>query len=514
MKIERTKNSIRNLWWGVLNKLISLLCPFLIRTAMIYSLGSQYLGLSSLFTSILQVLGLAELGFASAIVYSMYEPIAKDDKETICALMQLYKRIYRIIGVIVLTIGLLLIPFLKYIVNMQTVPGINVYVLYLIYLFNSVVSYFMFAYKNCLLNAHQRLDIISNVTSAFYLAMYVVQFCGLVFFKNYYVYVLVIPVTTMLINIVNAYYASKMFPQYVCHGSLPKSKIVSIKRQVVGLMMNKVCQVSRNSFDSIVISAFLGLTMVAIYNNYFYIMSAITGFMVIISNSILAGVGNSISVDTQEKNFHDMEKFLFLYMWIAGWCTCCLACLYQPFMELWVGKSLVLPYYAMFLFCLYFYCLHMGVIRGVYYDAAGLWWYGKYRALAEAALNIVLNIVLGKLWGIVGIILATLISLILINYIYGSHFLFKYYFTEYKVSTYFKQNGLYMFVTFVVAAITYFVCSYIPFGETTAQRILMLIFRGIICVVLPNFLYGLAYQRNKQFVFSKIWIKGKLKNFR
>lgn len=510
MKIERTKNSVRNMWWGILNKVITLLCPFVVRTTMIYTLGSQYLGLSSLFTSILQVLSLAELGFASAIVYSMYEPIAHDDSDTICALMKLYKKIYRIIGVVVLTIGLLIIPVLKYIVNVETVPGVNVYALYLIYLFNSVISYFLFAYKNCLLNAHQRLDVISNVTSVFYLIMYLTQIVGLIFLKNYYVYVLIIPITTMLINVVNAYYASKLFPQYTCKGELSGDKISSIKKQVVGLMMNKVCQVSRNSLDSIVISAFLGLTMVAIYNNYYYIISAITGFMVIISSSILAGVGNSISVESQEKNHHDMSNFLFLYMWIAGWFTCCLASLYQPFMVLWVGEELVLPNYVMCLFCVYFFCLHMGVIRGVYYDAAGLWWYGKYRAFSEAILNIVLNVILGKLLGVTGIILATLISLILINYIYGSHLLFKYYFTEYKVSGYFKENGVYMVVTLVVAYITYKICNFVPFGVSGIQRLLFLVVRGVICVLLPNVLYFVAYRKSAQFQYTRQWVTSKI----
>ena len=124
---------------------------------------------------------------------------------------------------------------------------------------------------------------------------------------------------------------------------------------------------------------------------------------------------NDLVIESKEKNYEDMSKFLFLYMWIAGWMTCCLACLYQPFMNIWVGRNLMLSLLNMFLFCLYFYCLQMGVIRGVYYDAAGLWWYGKFRAFSEAILNIVLNIVLGKFFGITGIIVATLISLILIN---------------------------------------------------------------------------------------------------
>ena len=395
---------------------------------------------------------------------------------------------------------------MNFLVDKESLIGMNVYILYGIYLFNSVISYFLFAYKNCLLSAHQRLDIVSNVNSAFNLIMYVLQVIILIVLKNYYLYALLIPITTILTNIINAYFATKMFPDYHCKGKLVKQKVNNIKRQVTGLMMNKVCQVSRNSLDSIIISVFLGLTTVAIYNNYYYIISSLNGFMVILSNAILAGVGNSITVESQKKNYSDMSKFLFMYMWIVGLSTCCLACLYQPFMKLWVGETLMLKNPDMILFCLYYYCLQMGVIRGVYYDAAGLWWYGKFRAFSEALLNIVLNIILGKIWGITGIICATLISLVLVNYIYGSHLLFKYYFTQYKASEYYKANGYYMLITLIGTTFTYFICSKFPWGDSMITAFLWIVVRGITCFIIPNIIYLIAYKNNKQFMKSKEWV--------
>ena len=192
IEMSRTKNAARNVLFGLINKIIVLLFPFAIRAIIIQTLGSEYLGLNSLFTSILQVLNLAELGFNSAVVYSMYKPIAENDTNTICALMNLYRKIYRIIGIIVVVVGLILLPFLSYLIKGSYPTDINIYILYIIYLFNTGLTYFLFAYKSALLTAHQRSDVISNVQSIAFILQYVIQIIILLKTKNYYMFVIVL----------------------------------------------------------------------------------------------------------------------------------------------------------------------------------------------------------------------------------------------------------------------------------------------------------------------------------
>ena len=175
--MQRTKNAVRNLVFGFINKMIIMLFPFVIRTIIIRELGAGYLGLGSLFTSILQVLNLAELGFSSAVVFCMYKPIAEKDSETICALLNLYKQIYRIIGIVILVIGLALTPFLPYLIKGTVPNGINIYILYYIYLFNTAITYFLFAYKSTLLVAHQRNDVVSNISSLTNILQYFLLGC-------------------------------------------------------------------------------------------------------------------------------------------------------------------------------------------------------------------------------------------------------------------------------------------------------------------------------------------------
>ncbi|MGN0716955.1 MAG: hypothetical protein ACI4LU_04395, partial [Treponema berlinense] len=173
----------------------------MIRTVLIKKIGIEYAGLNSLFSSILQVLNLTELGFASAVVYSMYKPIAEDDKDTICALLNFYKRVYFIIGLVILALGTAVMPFLPHLIRGNIPQDINIYVLYSIYLVNTSLSYLLFGYKNSLLNAHQRRDVISNILTITQGLMNICQLIILVTIKNYYLYVLMMPIFTVLNNV-------------------------------------------------------------------------------------------------------------------------------------------------------------------------------------------------------------------------------------------------------------------------------------------------------------------------
>ena len=501
MKLEKTKNARRNILFGILNKVITMFLPFVVRSVIIYALSAEYLGLNSLFSSILQVLNLTELGFSSAMVYSMYKPIAENDDETICALLNFYRKIYFIIGCIVLSLGLLLLPFLDKLINGDVPDNINIYILYLCYLVNTVLSYMMFAYRSSLLNAHQRTDVISNINTITLGSMYFLQIIVLIATKNYYTYVLMMPAFTILNNLIVAGVSRKYYPQYECKGELDSILISGIKKQTVGLMVNKICAVSRNSLDNIFVSTFLGLAATAMYGNYYYIMNAIIAILMVVSNGLLAGVGNSIVTESPEKNYSDLNKINFVYMWFAGWCTICLICLYQPFMKLWVGKKLMFPNVVAIAFGIYFYALEMGVVRGVYSDAAGLWWENRYRAIVETIANLILNYILVKCFGILGIIVATLISLLVINFGFGSQIVFKYYFKNKKLHEYFIYQMYYAFVTLVLGGVTYYIVNSIKIDGVVGLAL-----KFLICCCVPNILYVLAYHRTNEYKIAMPWI--------
>ena len=236
-------------------------------------------------------------------------------------------------------------------------------------------------------------------------------------------------------------------------------------------------------------------------------MAAIIGAMNIFSSSITSSVGNSLVTESEEKNYRDMKKFNFMYMWVSGWLTICLACLYQPLMQLWMGAENMFPYEIVILFCVYFYALKMGDIRALYSDAKGLWYENRYRTIAESILNIVLNLVLGYFFGVPGIIIGTLISLLIIGIGYGSQILFKHYFVHYKVSRFLLQHATYALVTIVIGVITYFACSFINLDGVWG-----LVAKGAVCVVLPNLMYLVIYRNTKIYKEAVGFIKKLLPN--
>lgn len=242
MKINRTKNASRNFIFGIILKIYQLIVPFAMRTAMIYLLGVQYLGLNSLFTSILQVLNLAELGIGSAMVYSMYKPIAEDDTNTICALMQLYKVYYRVIGLVVCVAGLVLFPFVPKLINGDVPTDINVYILYLMNLAATVLSYWLFAYKNSILQAHQRVDITSKVMILTETVKYALQFAVLAIFHNYYYFVIIILLTQIMTNIITAIASNRMYPQFQAKGKLPEKRFARLITEFVICLQLKSVQ--------------------------------------------------------------------------------------------------------------------------------------------------------------------------------------------------------------------------------------------------------------------------------
>lgn len=509
MDFERKKNALRNIATGFFNKFISILFPFVLRTVIIKKLGMNYLGLDNLFTSILQVLNLSELGFSSAVAYCMYKPLANGIDEEVNALYCFVKKAYNIVGIIVFIFGIALTPFLKFFISGSIPSNVNIYILYYIYILNAGGSYFLFAYKNVLLYATQRIDINNKVYTFTRIIMYIFQLFLLLMYNNYYMYIIMLPLSTVLNNLLISHIVDKKFPQYTPEGKLSNDKVREIKYQISGLFIGKLSQVTRNAFDSIIISSLLGLSITAIYNNYYYVVTSLVSIMVVISSSIIPSIGNSIASDSVEKNYTNFLDLHFLYMWISGCITVCLFFLYQPFMIMWVGKKYMLPDTSVFLFSIYFYCLVIGNIRAVYIEATGLWWQNKERAIAEVMCNLILNVILGIYFGINGILVATIISIVVINFIFSAKVLYKYYFKDFKITTYFI-NTIYYALTTMIA---FLVCSFFTrlFVENT---VLNLFFKGISCFFIVNLIFILFFQFTSNYKNIKKMVISKFKEER
>ena len=494
MKIERTKNAARNIVFGTALKLYQILVPFLLRTTMIYFMGIEYVGLNSLFVSVLQVLNLAELGVGSAMVFSMYQPVAEDDTVTICALMKLYRLYYRIVGAVIAVTGIVLTPFVPKLISGEVPDGINIYILYLLNLGATVLSYWLFAYKNSIFQAYQRTDITSKVTLITNTFQYAVQFLVICIFRNYHLFVVALLMTQALTNIITALSADKIYPQYQPVGTLERTKVKQINQRIRALFTAKLGYVIVSSVDTIVISAFLGLTVLAVYQNYYFILTSVIGFITIIFNSCTAGIGNSLIVETVEKNFSDLKKFTFIICGISNFCGCCFLCLYQPFMKVWVGEQYLLEYSAVVFFAIYFYTYEVNQLLNTYKDAAGIWHQDRFRPMITALVNLTLNLLSVNFWGIYGVLLSTIVSTLFIGMPWLLHNLFSFIFRKEMLKEFLSKLLMYTLVSVVSCIVTATVCSLINY-----DNLFTLMVRLLICMVIPNMIFFLIYRNSKEF---------------
>lgn len=495
MKIDVTSNAKKNIVIGVTSKVILLILPFISRMVINRTIGVEYLGLNSLFTSVLSVLTLSEMGLSSALVYHMYKPIAEDNKSEISSLLNFYRKAYIVIGTFIFIIGVALIPFLPILINGGNFEGVNIYVIYFVQLLNTVLSYYLFAYKQSLLIAYQKDYVNSIINLLTQSGLQVVQIIILLNTKNYYLYILCLPIFTVLNNLWIAFFTKKLFPDIRCTGKVNTRIIKSIKKLVAGSFIQKACATTRNSLDSICISAFVGITITAIYNNYFTIFNGITVILGIVATSVSGGIGNHIVIKSVEENFEELKKLDMLYMLVSTWCMVCLLCLSQTFMKLWMGENMIFPIKTVIMLCVYFYALKMGDIRGIYYTATGMWWEMRYRSIGETISNILLNILLGKFFGIDGIICATIISIVFFNFIWGTKIVFKSYFGENKILEYYKAHLTYILIAVIVSCIVYLITSKI----VLSSLILQFIVKTIVCGLFAGILLLIFYSRNALF---------------
>ncbi|MBE5943832.1 MAG: polysaccharide biosynthesis protein [Lachnospiraceae bacterium] len=497
--MSRVENASRNVIFGILLRGYQVILPFIIRTVMLYYMGIEYLGLNSLFGSILWVLNLAELGVGSAMVYSMYQPIIDKDEEQICALLKLYRTYYRVIGAVIAVVGVVITPLIPMLIKTDTeIPSdIDIYVVYYLNLFCTVMTYWLFAYKNSLLMAHQRTDISSKVTILTNTILYGAQILIIIFLRDYYMYLVASIVTQIINNFLIAYWSKKMYPQYSPKGELDKITKSKITQRIKDLFTMKLGNVIVSTADSIVISMFLGLSILGIYNNYYYIITAVMSIVKVFFVSAMAGIGNSILVESEEKNYVDLKKFTFIIAWITGFCSVCLLCLYQPFMTIWTGKDLLLGFSAVVCFVIYFYVDQFNQLFLTYKDAAGIWHEDRFRPIITALVNLALNIILVQVIGIYGVLLSTVISVVAVGMPWILHNIFTTIFSK-GIRQYVTRVLLYTFVTVVVSLITYLICALLPDGN-----LLLIILKLVAVTIVSNLLFLLSYHKLEEFGLTK-----------
>ena len=499
---SRSKNSMRNVVAAFISKLVATLLPFLTRTLIIYYIGELYLGLNGLFTSLLMILNLSELGIGSALVFCMYKPAANNDEKQLKALLNLYKRIYRAIGGVLLFVGLIITPLVPALIKGEYPKDINIYIVYLVFLVNTAISYFAYAHKKALLTAFQRNDILSYIETVVNILVYGLQILVLILWPNYYLYILVYPIMTMVDNIWVGFLTKKRYPELYCEGEVDKNEKQEIKKYVYGIALQKLCSTARSSSSNIIISIFLGLFSVAVFGNYYYVMIALHTFFYQVPMAIRSSVGNSVVSEPVKKNYTDFKSLMMVYSFLTGWSAICLFCLFQPFMHLWMGEKMMLPLSSIILMSLYYVVLQLTDIFELYKDAAGLWWFGRYRVVMETISNLLLSSIGGYFFGINGVIIGIIISILFFGHGYGCYIVYNNYFRDNKYWEYLKYLAFYFVAIIICAVITYFICSMLEMAPLKS-----LFFRFGVCVFIGIPLLFLLFRISRGYNDTVLFIK-------
>lgn len=494
MSASRTKNAARNILFGFVNRFVLLFLPFLTRTLILRLLGATFLGVGTLFSSILSFLSLAELGLDSAIVYTMYRPIAENDGNSICALLKYYKKLYRKIGFIILLIGSALVPFLPILINGTPPESINIYLLYYIYLIESAIGYFFFGYKRCLIVAHQRSDINSNINSILSLVIQSSKILVLYLTNNFYVYAAVPVIGTLLSNLSTAIITNKMYPQYVPRGEIDENVRLGIKKKLVGMLGTRLNSIVVHSADIMIISAFWGLSLTAKYGNYYYIMNSVCGFVAILSSSMTAGIGNKLVTDSSVENYKLFNNLTFMNSWIVGWFSVCLLCLFEPFVELWLGKEMQLGITFVVFFVFYFFIYEIQRTMLSFKTAMGLWHKDQIRPYISMVVNIVLNFLLIHLIGIYGVVISTAIAYFL-SLPWINHIIYKNGFPNNNPLENIKNIFVSFLITVIACLLSFIACQ--CFGNSLSDFLIKI----FLCIIIPNVIFFLCYRKRNEFNF-------------
>lgn len=500
---SRVKNSSRNIVFSLLAYMLQVVLGFIVRRYFIYFFNEEYLGLSSLFTNILNVLSLAELGFGTAIVFAMYKPIAENNEEEVRELLYFYKKCYRIIGIIIALVGLLLFPFLNIFVGQAPNIDVNIYVIYLLFLINSVSSYF-FAHRRSLLYTNQRNDIEARINMVFNLLATLGQLLILFFAKNYYLYVALSGVIGILNNAVVFIITQKMFPQYVKAPTkaLDKQTKKSIMKNIYALIFHRIGGVVVYSTDSIIIYLMLNAATLGKYSNYLMITTYITTMLNLIVNALRGSLGNSIVSESSEKNYNLLKKLNFIYMWIVSFSAVCIFALADPFIDIILtssGAVLTLDKTVVLLVCVNFFLTASRSLVNTFKECVGMFYQDRFKPLIEGLINLVASIILTYFWGLPGVIVGTIISTISTSLWVEPFVLNKYYFHK---STW---NYFLRYIIFVVAAIIAGIVTVISCNFVSCGGVLSLILKFIICAIVPNIVLLVCLCWTKEFKGCLQW---------
>ena len=497
---SRTGNASRNAASAIINKLVILLLTFINRKVFIVYIGVEYLGINGLFSNVLTLLSMADLGLGTAMNVSLYKPIAENDTKKLAALLGFFRKLYYGIAAGVMVIGLGLLPFLKYIVNLDSdIP--HLYVYYIMFVLKNSISY-LFAYKSSIIHADQKKYIVNRIDLWVNIAKAIFHIIVVVAFSNYFIYVVVDILAVLAHNLVVSWVADTRYPFIKQSVKLDKAEKKDIFSGTYSVFLYKIAFSLINGTDNILISMLAGTVFVALYSNYYTVTSQIESMIALLFTALTASVGNLVVKENADKRYETFRVMQMVSFWLCGIASICCLFLFQDFIEMLYGAEFKLGTDVLIAIVLnMFFSICMRPVW-TFREGTGMYNQIRYIMIVTAVLNIVLSVVLGKILGVSGVLFATSISKISTYFWYEPNLLFKNFFHQSPKKYYlaYAQNA-------VVLLVTAGLC-WIPMSFIKTVSIPCWILKAVICMVIINTVFILRYRKTEEFAIIKKKVAG------
>lgn len=492
----RTKAAIKNIVFSLTNNIATSIIGFVSRTVFIYILGSTYLGISGLLQNIFGLLSISELGLSTAIGFSLYKPLANNDTNLISILMTIYKKAYRIIGTFILFTGIIMYKYISFFVDVNQLPNEITYIYYM-YLINIVIGYFI-SYKQVLILSDQSSYRLVPIQIKVNILTSIIQILYLIVFKNYIGYLSLQIISSIILNYIQNRYITKQY-KYINFSSkdkLPKEEVSIIKKNVIGLMITKIGDFCVNSTDNLIISKFINLVSVGLYSNYILLRELVNGYIRIIFNNITAGFGNLIAKENEKKCLEVFNVLFFISFIIYSFEAVALLCLYNPFIEIWIGKEYLFSFDVVIAIVINNYLTGLRVPIITMKSAAGIYIEDAWVPFGFSIINLIASIILVNKFGVLGVIIGSIIGSLLTADWYRPLAIYKKVFKTSAIH-YFKKYILYLALGIIYMKLGIEICNSIFINNA----IMNLIIKSIICILLPNSITILLFYKTDEFKY-------------
>lgn len=490
------KKSLINVAVSICFKLILIVLTILTKRYLIKYVGNKANGVLSLYTSIIGFLAIAELGVGTAITFSMYKPIVDNDTIKVASLYRLFIKFYRIVGIIILIGGLIITPFLPFLAKDN--QGVNLYFTFILMLISVVIGY-MYSAKTSVINAYKNNYITTSIYSISIIFEGVLQILLLYFFKSFELFLLCKIISQGLQFILTNLYFNKhhkVLKKY--KEKLDDKTKEEVTKKTKAMFMHKIGALLVNTCDSIIISSFIGVVVLGKYSNYTTIVLSMNGVLLLFFTPLTSIIGHLCAKEDfniQKKYFNFFYGLNFVlgaifylgyYAVIDDVIAICFASNLNNASELLLSKT------VSFVITLNYFIQFMRNSTLTFRDATGTFYNDRYKPIFEGVLNLVLSLVLVKYTGIVGVILSTILTNLLICHVVEPYVLFKYGF-ESNTKKYYLTN--YGFI--VVFTICLFSLNYIHYESSNVW--ISFLVNGCIAVAFALIPCGLMVLINKDF---------------